>query len=486
MKTESEIVMIKTKNLHHHPDNPRKDLGDVTELADSIKKNGIMQNLTVIPIGSGNEEAGEQTDANKIDPCSDFLVLIGNRRMEACLQAGVEEAPCKIVSNISKKEQVAIMLEENMQRSDLTVYEQAQGFQMMLDLGETVDSISEKTGFSKATVYHRVNLAKLDGNLLKGKTDEDGDFQLTLKDLYVLEKIKDPEERNEILGKAQNSLNLQYLVNDAVKRRNQQEREDRIVEKCKALGLSKAPSGAECMWSSSWDKVIQADLDEEKQVEEFLSQLDQSALDPKTQFYVRYQYSSRIAIVQEHEETKEEISPEEQRERKEKWDRLGTIKAKARQIQENLRDFAEECAKGKIGGKLKNSEETAKSVWKCLLYLNEGEINIGSLREWVNPYDDDYEELTDEQREEIDKIIEGYDLVQQLMLMLATAIDNSWELRRLTDYSEPQYQKEHGDIWKMLMEVFQPLGFSVTKEEQAIIDGTSELYDKAEEKDKEE
>lgn len=52
MKTErKEIVMIKTERLHHHPDNPRKNIGDISELVDSIKKNGIMQNLTVIPVG---------------------------------------------------------------------------------------------------------------------------------------------------------------------------------------------------------------------------------------------------------------------------------------------------------------------------------------------------------------------------------------------------------------------------------------------------
>ena len=42
------IVMINLDALHHHPDNPRKDLGDLTELAESIRKNGVMQNLTVI------------------------------------------------------------------------------------------------------------------------------------------------------------------------------------------------------------------------------------------------------------------------------------------------------------------------------------------------------------------------------------------------------------------------------------------------------
>lgn len=43
------IVTIGLEHIHPHPDNPRKDLGDLTELAESIKKNGIMQNLTVIP-----------------------------------------------------------------------------------------------------------------------------------------------------------------------------------------------------------------------------------------------------------------------------------------------------------------------------------------------------------------------------------------------------------------------------------------------------
>lgn len=46
------------------------------------------------------------------------------------------------------------MLEENMQRNDLTIYEQAQGFQMMLDLGETAETIAEKTGFSTSTIYY--------------------------------------------------------------------------------------------------------------------------------------------------------------------------------------------------------------------------------------------------------------------------------------------------------------------------------------------
>ena len=44
-----QIQYIKTDLIYPHPENPRKDVGDVTELAESIKAQGILQNLTVIP-----------------------------------------------------------------------------------------------------------------------------------------------------------------------------------------------------------------------------------------------------------------------------------------------------------------------------------------------------------------------------------------------------------------------------------------------------
>lgn len=49
-KVTGEIVQIPVELLHHHHDNPRKDLGDLTELTDSIKAKGVLQNLTVVPL----------------------------------------------------------------------------------------------------------------------------------------------------------------------------------------------------------------------------------------------------------------------------------------------------------------------------------------------------------------------------------------------------------------------------------------------------
>ena len=147
----SQIEYIKIENLHSHPNNPRKDLGDLAELANSIKVNGVMQNLTVTPMVV--EETGQIMQ-------SEYKVVIGHRRKAAAKLAGLVELPCMVVV-MDERQQLATMMLENIQRSDLTVYEQAQGFQMMLDLGETVESISLDTGFSATTIRRRTKLLVL-------------------------------------------------------------------------------------------------------------------------------------------------------------------------------------------------------------------------------------------------------------------------------------------------------------------------------------
>lgn len=173
----SEMVFIPVERLVPHPDNPRKDLGDLTELAASIKENGVFQNLTVVP-----------------DVEDRFTVIIGHRRLAAAKLAGLTELPC-VITEMTPKEQVQTMLLENMQRADLTVYEQAQGFQMMLDLGATVEEIAEKSGFSEKTVRRRVKMMELDQKKLK----EVSARQLTLSDFDALAQIEDIKERNKVL-----------------------------------------------------------------------------------------------------------------------------------------------------------------------------------------------------------------------------------------------------------------------------------------------
>lgn len=139
-----KLVYLSVDLIEPHPDNPRKNLGDLAELSDSIKQNGILQNLTVVPQEGGG-----------------YRALIGHRRLAAAKMAGLTEVPCVIVE-MSQKEQLGVMFAENVQRADLTPYEQAECLQMMIDLGETAASVARQTGLSEATVSRRLRLLKLD------------------------------------------------------------------------------------------------------------------------------------------------------------------------------------------------------------------------------------------------------------------------------------------------------------------------------------
>lgn len=193
MKDNNKIVMLPRDLLHPHPDNPRKDLGDLTELKESIREHGIMQNLTVVP----DDEDGYQ-------------ILIGHRRFAAS-EGILDELPCVVAKGLTDREQVGIMLCENMQRSDLTYLEQAHGFQMMMDLGDTIETISEKTGFSKATVKHRLAINELDPKAIE---EAKKFFQPTIADFIALEKVKDVDRRNKILESSSNSSELQEEVDE--------------------------------------------------------------------------------------------------------------------------------------------------------------------------------------------------------------------------------------------------------------------------------
>ena len=229
------ITMIPVEQLQHHPENPRKDLGDLTELTESIKKNGIMQNLTVVPSEFEKDR---------------YLVVIGNRRMEAAKIAGLAEVPC-VVSFMDHRTQIATMLEENMQRADLTVYEQAQGFQMMMDLGFTAAEISEKTGFSRTTVDRRLKMAELDKETFEKAVGK----QITMDDLDKLAKIKSLKQRNALLQKFGDS-GYNWEVNRALQTQKAHELRPAAMEQIRAAKLDKMK--ADERYSGKYRQLYQA------------------------------------------------------------------------------------------------------------------------------------------------------------------------------------------------------------------------------------
>ena len=183
MKREISIFDIMTDKIEPHPQNPRKDLGDLTELCRSIEENGIMQNLTVVPLDNENKR---------------FRCIIGHRRLAAAKKLGLASVPATIAWDMDEKEQIATMIAENMQRADLTITEQAQAVQLMLDLGEDFESISERTGLSESTVRRRAKLNRYDLADLNKAFGRGA----SLFEVEKIEKIEDPELQKKVLEKA--------------------------------------------------------------------------------------------------------------------------------------------------------------------------------------------------------------------------------------------------------------------------------------------
>ena len=238
----NKITMIPVNLLIHHPQNPRLDLGDLTELTESIKTNGIMQNLTVV--------ADPET--------SKYMVVIGNRRMEAAKLAGLAEVPC-VISDMDHKTQVATMLMENMQRADLTVYEQAQGFQMMMDLGFSAGEIAEKTGFGETTVRRRIKMAEMDQKLLQKACEMKSDErQITLFDFDRLAQVDNIKERNKLL-KVIGEHDFDWQLNRIIREQKAKAVEKDALKELKEKGVIQLKEADE--YSSKYERLYSENVD---------------------------------------------------------------------------------------------------------------------------------------------------------------------------------------------------------------------------------
>lgn len=217
----AEITYIKLDKLNAHPDNPRKDLGDLAELAESIKANGVLQNLTVVPYFS--KVHGRVMDGL-------YTVIIGHRRAAAAKLAGLESVPC-VITEMSPDEQVATMLAENMQRNDLSVYEQAKSFQQLsMDFGKTTQEISQMSGFSVATVRSRQKLAELDEKKFKAACNRGA----TLFDFAELDKVEDPEEKEKCLD-AIGTQNFKNVLRSALDSQKTKKKMEKWIQQLEAF-----------------------------------------------------------------------------------------------------------------------------------------------------------------------------------------------------------------------------------------------------------
>lgn len=196
-KKKKEIVYIPIEKLHPNLNNPRRSNGCIKELADSIKANGVLQNLTVVP-GTGRY-------------MNEYVVVAGHRRLAAAKAVGLTELPC-VVEKLTKVQQIDIMLAENEQRNDLTYIERSNGYQLSLDMHDSISDVASATGTSETTVRRYLKLQKIseDKREKLHKAESEG-VQINIIDYEKVADIKDDELREQaadFLGKNNFDFNL--------------------------------------------------------------------------------------------------------------------------------------------------------------------------------------------------------------------------------------------------------------------------------------
>jgi ParB family transcriptional regulator, chromosome partitioning protein len=137
--------MIALDRLEPNPQQPRVDIGDLEELIASIKERGVLEPLLVRPSQVGGR----------------FMIISGERRFRAAREAGLREVPC-IELEVDDRAVAEIALIENLQRKDLTPYEESEGLLALKErFGYTHEDIAKKIGKSRSSVTESLIIASL-------------------------------------------------------------------------------------------------------------------------------------------------------------------------------------------------------------------------------------------------------------------------------------------------------------------------------------
>lgn len=172
-RTRTAVIRnIPVKKLIANVLQPRKDFGDLTELAESIKEKGILEPVLVRP------KNGQ------------FEIVAGERRFQAAQLAGLKEIPC-IEHDVPDNEALEISIIENIQRKDLNVYEQAYSLKSLNDIyGYTHQEIAQKIGKSRVTVSELIRVTDLPGEIIKKCMELNINSKTFLLELVKLESVE--------------------------------------------------------------------------------------------------------------------------------------------------------------------------------------------------------------------------------------------------------------------------------------------------------
>ena len=141
--------MVPIDQIDPNPNQPRQMMGDLTELMASISEKGIIEPLVV-------RQRGER-----------FQIAAGERRYQAAVQVGLMELPV-VIRDVDDREMLEIALVENLQRKDLTPFEEAEALQALVQrYGHTHEDLARRLGKSRTAITESLSLTKMPDEVKK-------------------------------------------------------------------------------------------------------------------------------------------------------------------------------------------------------------------------------------------------------------------------------------------------------------------------------
>ena len=185
------VLLLTANNIRPNPHQPRRqfDATELSSLAGSIRENGILQPLTVRRLLDGKYE-----------------LVAGERRLRAAHMAGLEKIPC-LLTEVSDEQSAILALVENMQRADLSYFEEAAAIQqLMKSYGITQEQAARSLGMAPSTLSNKLRLLKLPIEL----REKISAAKLTERHARALLRITDPLLQRDLLQRiVMRELNVQ-------------------------------------------------------------------------------------------------------------------------------------------------------------------------------------------------------------------------------------------------------------------------------------
>ncbi len=169
------LTSIPTDRIEKDPNQPRKDLGDITDLIVSIREHGVIEPVLV-----------REMEKNR------FMLIAGERRYSAAKEAGLSEIPAIIRDDFADDARFEVQLVENLHRKDLNVIETAMAYKVLIEQHSySQRKLAERLGRSLTGINETLRVLSLVPDVMEGVLTSEHSSNRTL----LLEIAKLPDEQ---------------------------------------------------------------------------------------------------------------------------------------------------------------------------------------------------------------------------------------------------------------------------------------------------